>query len=621
MCILLSALLLAGAQTVKAAERSNIQIQETSSFEEFSDAGSKLVSQYEPMMLKNRGRKNTIVSGRLIVKADAHFQADAYGAVQAVKSPDNIWLLQFENGRKAEKALARIAGRTGVEYAEPDEYVECEAMDGEMTTYTASWGTSAIGADKYAKYVAAVTSRKIKVAVIDSGVSRHSRLNKRLVKGYNFVSRNTNVSDPVGHGTHVAGTIVDCTPGLKVKIMPVRVVNSWGGGYTSIIGMGVRYAVKHKAKVINMSLGGMHSRYMDEQVARAVKKGVTVVVSSGNESQNISKVCPAHLKKAIVVGAVDPYGRRAYFSNYGKTLDVVAPGVGIVSTVPGGYKSESGTSMAAPHITAVAAMYKLVHPRKKPAAIEKLVKKHVKDLGSRGWDKYYGYGVPQLASLAVPVKIALNKKTLTMETGSQTALKVTFTPSTAAKKTIKWKSSDQSVAAVNSSGVVTGKKAGKAVITAATYNGKKAVCKVTVKKAASTKPAAEISVKVGLQSYVCQIGDPLVADFAINLNENIVKYNYQKVFCYSYYDEEQNGWRVLGVYDIDGSSYFDPWQGSAAKAAEVSVSGSQARIRLSVDTFGMKAGQRYFRVSIFPRKDFPTGSALYDGLFQVNLQS
>lgn len=611
----------AGIQTVKAADRPNTKVKETRSFEEFSEAASRMAASYETMGIKSRESQGSFSSGRLIVKADGNFRPDAYGAAEVVKSPDHTYLMQYDNAGEAEKALARIRKQAGVAYAELDEYVECEAIDEKMAADSISWGVSAMGADKYAKYVAAVTSRKIKVAVVDSGVSRHSRLSKRLVKGYNFISLNTNVSDPIGHGTHVAGTIVDCTPGLKVKIMPVRVMNSRGGGYTSIIGLGIQYAVKHGAKVINLSLGGAHSKYMDERISHAVRKGVTVVAASGNENRNTARSCPAHLKKAIVVGAVDQYNRRAYFSNYGKALDVVAPGVNIISTVPGGYKSDSGTSMAAPHVSAVAAMYKLVYPKKKPAAIEKLVKKNVKDLGSKGWDKYYGRGIPRLAPLAVPVKIALSKKQLTIETGQQTTLKVSFTPSTAYKKTIKWKSSNNTVASVNSKGVVTGKKAGTAVITAKTYNGKKAVCKVTVKKSSgSVQPGSEVSVKTGQQYYSCKIGEPLVVDITLNLKDTIRQNAFQHVLYCGYLDAKRLTWMGIGAYDIDGSTYLKPhWEGSA-KVTNLWVSGRQAQLRLSFDTAKMEAGTMLFRASIFPYAGFPSSKSLSDYSFILELQ-
>ncbi len=401
--LFLFTLLFVCAQPASAANRPATEIRKTSTFEEFADAGVELVGQYEMMSVKSLSKAGAFDTGRLIVKANGRFPAGSYGALKVVKSPDHIYLMQFADGRSAKKAMTRIKKWPGVKYVEPDAYIQCSTVNSKnMSIKAKSWGVSAMGADKYAKRVAKkVASRQIKVAVIDTGVSKHPGLSGRLVGGRNFLSffgiGKSDVTDRSGHGTHVAGTIVDCTPGLKVKIMPVKVMSSWGFGLTSMVGNGVDYAANNGAKVINMSLGGNHNQYLDDRISRAIKKGVTVVVAAGNENRNTSKACPAHIKNAIVVGAVNRSNKRASFSNYGSALDVVAPGVGIISTVPGGgYKSMDGTSMATPHVSAVAAMYKLMYPNKKPAEIEKLVKKNTKDLGKRGRDDYYGYGIPNL---------------------------------------------------------------------------------------------------------------------------------------------------------------------------------------------------------------------------------
>lgn len=399
--LFLFALLSVGAQPASAAGRLATEIQKTSTFDEFADAGAELVDQYEIMTVKSRRKMGDFDSGRLIVKANARFPAGSYGALKVVKSPDHIYLMQFADSGAAKKAMARIKQWPGVKYAEPDVYIQCDAVNTKGSVQAKSWGVRAMGADKYAKRVAKATSRQIKVAVVDTGVSKHPRLSGRLVSGRNFVTvlgiGKSDVTDRSGHGTHVAGTIVDCTPGLKVKIMPVKVMTKWGYGFSSMVCNGVDYAANHGAKVINLSLGGGHSQALDDRISRAVKKGVVVVVAAGNDNRNTSKECPAHLKKAIVVGAVNRSNKRANFSNYGSSLDVVAPGVKIVSTAPnGGYQTMSGTSMATPHIAAVAAMYKLRYPKKTPAQIESLIKKNTKDLGKRGRDNYYGYGIPKL---------------------------------------------------------------------------------------------------------------------------------------------------------------------------------------------------------------------------------
>ena len=157
----------------------------------------------------------------------------------------------------------------------------------------------------------------MKVAVVDTGVdSTHPFLKGRILSGYNLVDGDNTQQDGHGHGTHVSGTIVDCTPGLDISIIPVRVLNDNGSGYDSVIGLGIRYAVDQGANVINLSLGGYgHSENIGEQIDYAISKNVTVVVAAGNESDNTELYCPAHNTKCITVAAVDINKNQAYFSN------------------------------------------------------------------------------------------------------------------------------------------------------------------------------------------------------------------------------------------------------------------------------------------------------------------
>ena len=111
--ILLIMWFLAGVQTVKAADRPNPKVKETRSFEEFSDAASRLTASYETMGIKSRDSQGSFSTGRLIVKADGNFQPDAYGAAEVVKSPDHTYLIQYDNAGEAEKALARIRKQAG----------------------------------------------------------------------------------------------------------------------------------------------------------------------------------------------------------------------------------------------------------------------------------------------------------------------------------------------------------------------------------------------------------------------------------------------------------------------------------------------------------------------------
>ena len=368
---------------------------------------------------------------RVIVKATSAPDYSGYQPTIVIDGPDDYYLYQFLTREEAKRFQEEMQTRDNIVFAEPDKIVSIidpEPSEEEMSISAASgfnsWGVSYIQADKYASYLKnnKYTS-SIVVAVVDSGVDNtHAYFKGRLVSGYDFIDNDSTPYVRAGdnaHGTHVSGTIVDCTPGLNVKIMPVRIFK--GRSTTnSLVTAGISYAVSHSANVINLSLGGGHSSMIEDAVKNAISKGITVCVSAGNEDANTSGYCPAHITSAgcICVSAIDSNGRIADFSNYGAAVDVTAPGVMIKSAIPGGgYGYMDGTSMAAPHISAVAAMYKLRYPSATPAQIEQYVRKYVKDLYSTGFDSFTGYGVPQL-SKAIP---AATKYTLTVKKGTGVA--------------------------------------------------------------------------------------------------------------------------------------------------------------------------------------------------------
>ena len=345
-----------------------------------------------------------------------------------------------------------------------------------------SWGVSALQADKYAAYVKSYTARSVKVAIVDSGVSYHKKMDGRILSGIDLVDDDYTPSDQNGHGTHVAGTVVDCTPGIKVYILPVRVMNASGEGSPSVVGNGIRYAVSKGAKVINLSLGGYsHYQYLEDCINYAHNSGVTVVIASGNENENTKKICPAHMTNPIVVGAINSDYKRCSFSNYGSSVDLAAPGDNIISCwVGGGYALASGTSMAAPHISGAAAMYRLMYPNYGSSKTAILLRSFVQDLGASGQDDYYGKGLPKMTGPIKPLRVTLNKSTAKVEIKKTLTLKATLTPSYAGQKALTWSSSNTAVATVSSSGKVTAKKKGTATITAEGVGGKKGSCKVTV---------------------------------------------------------------------------------------------------------------------------------------------
>lgn len=320
----------------------------------------------------------------------------------------------------AAEQLARAIMRSPqVEYAEADLMMQPINEPVQDTYWSDLWALEAsdtgIGIEAAWGRLSTGASPAI-VAVLDTGITSHPDLNANIVGGYDMIS-NTRVSvdgngrdsDPTDpgdagrgqdsswHGTHVAGTIaavVNNSEGIAgvggdwVKVVPVRVLGK-GGGYTSDIVDGILWAAglsvpgtsqnNHRAHVINMSLGGggscSPSSAYQSAIDDAIEAGTTVVVAAGNSNADAGGYVPASCSGVITVAATGDSGERAYYSNYGATVEVAAPGgdmqsgVGILSTWNTGRTSSSdpgyafyqGTSMASPHAAGVAALLYVKH--------------------------------------------------------------------------------------------------------------------------------------------------------------------------------------------------------------------------------------------------------------------
>ncbi len=179
-----------------------------------------------------------------------------------------------------------------------------------------------------------------------------------------------------GHGTHVAGTVGGKTYGVapRVKLHAVRVLDCDGSGTTADVIAGVDWVAGNYIlpSVANMSLGGGASRALDEAVRNAVNKGIAMVVAAGNENQNACESSPAREPAAITVGASTIRDTRADFSNYGECLDIFAPGTEIMSawfTSDTATQELQGTSMAAPHVAGVLALFLEVNGEAPPEVL------------------------------------------------------------------------------------------------------------------------------------------------------------------------------------------------------------------------------------------------------------
>jgi subtilisin family serine protease len=271
--------------------------------------------------------------------------------------------------------------------------VEADGIATLVTTQTnATWGIDRI--DQRAlpltstfNYVS--TGKGVTAYVLDSGIhADHSEFGGRAAGGYDAVDGALPADDCNGHGTHVAGTVGGATYGVAkgVRLVAVRVLGCEGSGSWSGVIAGIDWVIadhqlppvtKRAPAVANLSLGGAANSSVDEAVGRMIADGISTAIAAGNGNfagvaQDACKTTPARVPEAMTIGAVDKTDRKASWSNFGNCVDWFAPGVGIVSswfTSATARSILSGTSMASPHTTGVAALYLQAHPSATPQQV------------------------------------------------------------------------------------------------------------------------------------------------------------------------------------------------------------------------------------------------------------
>ena len=231
-------------------------------------------------------------------------------------------------------------------------------------------------------YSPMTSGKGVTVFVIDSGVdARHGEFGGRVAPGFSAVTGGRGDSDCSGHGTHVAGTVAGTNVGVAngATIIPIQVFPCGkGGASTGTILRGIDYLIgQHRANepaVANLSLGGSADPALDAGIRAMVADGITVVVAAGNSSLDACRISPAREPLAITVGATTQSDVKASFSNFGRCLDVFAPGAQILSSWPSGkYALLDGTSMAAPHVAGVAALILEANPLLTPSQVSSAI--------------------------------------------------------------------------------------------------------------------------------------------------------------------------------------------------------------------------------------------------------
>ncbi|KAK5992512.1 Subtilisin-like protease 2 [Cladobotryum mycophilum] len=230
--------------------------------------------------------------------------------------------------------------------------------------------------------------------VVDTGIrTTHTEFEGRASFGANFI--NSNDTDENGHGSHVAGTIGGATFGVakRVSLVAVKVLDASGSGSNSGVLKGMQFVIDDAQKkkitgkaVMNMSLGGSYSDAVNNAISALQNAGIVSVVAAGNENQDTAKTSPGSAPEAITVGAVNGTDFRASFSNFGAGVDVYAPGVSILSvgiTSDTATRVLSGTSMACPHVTGLAAYLMALRGVSDPTQVSNLIKNLATQTGAK----------------------------------------------------------------------------------------------------------------------------------------------------------------------------------------------------------------------------------------------
>jgi serine protease len=397
-------------------------------------------------------------------KADAALQRT--GTAPGQSAGPGAQVVQIQDGGSVPTTVHELDRQPGVTYAVPNYIARAAgftpndpgrgrtlgAWQSLQWNFLAATGVDAPDAWASASALGAPGGRGVTVAVLDTGVAYENRGQFRrspdfsastFVPGYDFVDLDTHPDDLNGHGTFIAGLVAESTNNRRdltglaynARIMPVRVLDADGLGDAASIGRGIRWAVNHGARIINLSLEFDPSTPPSQipEVLSAIRyahgKGVVVVAASGNEAER-AIAYPAKAGGVISVGATTEHMCLADYSNTGTGLDLVAPGGGPDADLPedpahchpgsrpgrdifqltysgssvrrfgfpAGYE---GTSMATPHVAAAAALViatGVIGRRPSPDAVAKRLEFTARDLGPPGYDSLYGYGLLNAAA-------------------------------------------------------------------------------------------------------------------------------------------------------------------------------------------------------------------------------
>ena len=328
------------------------------------------------------------------------------------RGPLNYATLLLPETINQEQALERLRQEQGVLGAEENQRRHTSSLVISDSLYPRQWSFSATGVPE--AWATGAAGQGVTIAIVDTGVElMHPDLKNNLVPGYNALTNSTTPGanqDNNGHGTHVAGIAAAELNGIgvvgvayKAKIMPIKAMDKDGEGYDDAIAEGIVWAADHGAKIINLSLGsGSETDILTKAVAYAAGKGILLIAAAGNydpqTGTNPGINYPAADPNVLAVSATNQKGQLADFSATGLEVALAAPGSEIVSAwLNSSYAIANGTSMAAPFVAGEAALIWSQHPDWSKQQVIQALETGVRDLGDKGRDQDYGYGLVDVA--------------------------------------------------------------------------------------------------------------------------------------------------------------------------------------------------------------------------------
>jgi subtilisin family serine protease len=328
------------------------------------------------------GGSGDIAGHYIVVLKDDATDASLHGATATAAAQGGTVGFVYHSALKgfaaalSPAALSQVRALPSVKYVEVDGRVHVAKKQHNP----GSWGLDRVDQrnlplnSRY-KYVKSAGSG-VTAYIIDTGIRfTHQDFGGRATSGVDEVDGGT-ADDCNGHGTHVSGTVGGSSYGIAkgVSLVAVRVLDCGGGGTWDGVIAGVDWVTANHSgpSVANMSIQGGKMQSVNDAIENSIGSGVVYAVAAANYGDNACNYSPASTPDAITVGATDNTDARASFSNYGTCLDVFAPGVDIISdwyTSDTATMSDSGTSMASPHVAGVAALYLAGHPSATPQEV------------------------------------------------------------------------------------------------------------------------------------------------------------------------------------------------------------------------------------------------------------